>query len=88
MVVKEELGFWDLQNRCWSGAIDTLKRIEKEGLEDEFMSWLEDYYCGCDFIPTMTELNDLLWFEDEFIFEALGIAEEDEDEEWLESLEG
>lgn len=81
MVIKDELGFWDLQHRCWSGAIDTLKRIKKEGLEDEFMNWLEDYYCDCYYTPTMTELNDLLWFEDEYIFEELGIVEEDEDEE-------
>lgn len=78
--IKEELGFWDLRSRCWSGAIDTLNRIEKEGLEDEFISWLEMYYSDLDYIPTMTELNDLLWFDDEYVLEALGITDEEEDE--------
>jgi hypothetical protein len=31
--------------------------------------------------PTLTEVNDLLWFEDRFIFERLGITEESEEEE-------
>lgn len=40
-------------------------------LADEF--WNE--------IPTMTEVNDFLWFEDEYIFETLGINEEEDEED-------
>ena len=64
----------------WSGAVDTYERIAEEGkLEDlEFM--LEDLYPdGID----ETALNDLLWFDDEWVFETLGIeTEEDEDEDY------
>ena len=28
-----------------------------------------------------TELNDFLWFEDEFIFEELGISNDEDDDE-------
>ena len=35
----------------------------------------------------MTEINDYLWFEDEFIFECLGISELEEEEEVLEENE-
>ena len=66
----------------WSGAEDTAQRIwEERGTEgwNELEAILEDAYPdGMD----ETELNDLLWFEPETIFEWLGIGnEEDEDEE-------
>ena len=77
--VKMELDFEDLKRNCWSGAITTLSTIEEEGKEEELMNHLEDiFYDTC---PTMTELNDYLWFEDESIYDALGITEEDEEEE-------
>ena len=66
----------------WSGAVATADRIwEERGTEgwNELEAILEDAYPdGMD----ETELNDLLWFEPETIFEWLGIGnEEDEDEE-------
>lgn len=74
MLVKRELDFEDLKDMVWSGAVDTVKEIEKQGKEDELMSFLEMYFC--DEIPTETELNDLLWFEDTtIIFPALDITE-------------
>lgn len=82
ITVKNELSFLDLMKECWSGALDTLKRIEEEGLEDEFMDYLNMYMDSDYSIPTMTEVNDFLWFESDQIFKDLGISdEEDEDEE-------
>lgn len=77
--VREELDFNDLQRRCWSGALDTLRTIEDYGLEERFMYFLGSYFL--DEIPTMTELNDLLWFEDEFIYENIGLTLLDEEDE-------
>lgn len=82
MYIKSDMGFNDLMNNCWSGAIDTLKTIEENGKEEELMGYLEDVFESCfDSVPTMTEVNDYLWFEDETIFEALGISESEEEEE-------
>ena len=75
--VKQEVNFEDLKNNCWSGALNTLSTIEEEGKEGELMNHLEDIFY--DSTPTMTELNDYLWFEDESIYDALGIAEEEEE---------
>ena len=75
MWIKEEYTFQDLKEQCWSGAIDTLKTIEEHGKEDLFMSILEEIYQ--EEIPTMTEINDFLWFEDDDIFEMLEIIIED-----------
>lgn len=62
----------------WSGAVSTLERVEEEGRLDALESILEDLYPDG---MTETELNDLLWFEEESVFEWLGIKGEDESEE-------
>lgn len=76
MEIKDEFDFRDLMNKCWSGAKDTLNMIEDKGYEDELMSHLEDVFYGD--IPTMTEVNDYLWSEEDAIKEALGIFELEE----------
>lgn len=82
MYIKQDMDFNDLMENCWSGAIDTLKTIEEHNKEDEFMEHLESIM-GEDIgnIPTMTEINDYLWFDSDFIFEELGISETEEEEE-------
>ena len=65
----------------WSGAKDTANRIWEEKGEEGFKQLeaiLEDLYPdGID----ETQLNDLLWFEPETVYEWLGIEDEDEEEE-------
>lgn len=82
MYIKQDMDFNDLINNCWSGAIDTLKIIEEHDKEKELMEYLEEIFETSfdDNVPTMTEVNDYLWFEDEAIFEALGISETEEEE--------
>ena len=59
---------------AWSGAVDTQDTIINEGKEEAFNDLIEELY------PeglTDTALNDLLWFDSDFIFESLGIEEEE-----------
>ena len=63
---------------AWSGAIDTKNKIIECGKEDDFDCMVEDLYPDG---LTDTQLNDLLWFEDDWIFETLGIEDEEEDDE-------
>ena len=79
MYIKNDMDFNDLMDNCWSGAIDTLNRINELNKENELMAHLEEQWL--DETPTMTEVNDYLWFEDEFIFQCLGISETEEEEE-------
>ena len=61
----------------WSGAVDTWEKIEDAGKIDELDALLEEIY------PEglgETELNDLLWFEPEWVLEALGLSEENPEE--------
>lgn len=80
MEIKMDFDFYRLQDCCWSGAIDTLKTIYDNDMEDEFMDFLANVAFEGE-VPTLTEVNDLLWFEDEWIFDALGIREDDEGED-------
>ena len=80
MKVCKELDFSDLMRECWSGAIDTLETIAEHDKEDALMMLLEEIYC--DEVPTMTEINDNLRFDDEYLFDSLGIdLEDDEDDD-------
>lgn len=68
--------FADLKDLCWSGALQRLDEIEELDLEDEFMDYLQEIFC--DETPTLTDINDFIWFEcDDWIEEHKG--EEDDE---------
>ena len=70
-IIKEIRDF-ELRDELWSGAVDTLERIaEKDKLQD-LICLLEELYPEPIDITT---INDLLWFDEDFIFEQLGIAD-------------
>ena len=58
----------------WSGATDTYETIIENNYLSAFEDMIEELYP--DGIEETT-LNDLLWFEPEFIFENLGIEFKD-----------
>lgn len=62
----------------WSGAIDTYNTILEAGKKEEFESLIDELYP--DGIEEV-KLNDILWFEDDWILEMLGLSEEDKEEE-------
>ena len=59
---------------AWSGAIETKKMILDAGLEEEFEMLIDE--CYPDGL-TDTQLNDLLWFEADWILENLGVEVEE-----------
>lgn len=66
---------------AWSGAVNTLDRIRREGKCEELESVLEENYPeGID----ETELNDLLWFDSETVYEWVGLQTESEIESEIE----
>ena len=73
MKIKMELSLREFE--AWSGAIDTKKKIIDNDKVEEFDELIEEIF------PegiSDTQLNDLLWFDSEWIFETLGISEEEE----------
>lgn len=72
MLISYELNLENFE--AWSGAIHTLDRIRKAGLCEQLEFILEDLFPNG---LTEVQLNDLLWFEPELIYEWLGISDED-----------
>ena len=58
--------------KAWSGAKDTLNKLIELDKCDDLEFILEDLYPNG---MTETQLNDILWFDDEWIYETLGIEE-------------
>ena len=55
---------------AWAGAVDTKEKIIEANMTEEFEAMIDELYPdGID----ATELNDLLWFNADWILEALGI---------------
>lgn len=64
---------------AWSGAVDTLDRILEEGKGEELEELLDEIFPdGAE----ETEVNDLLWFDDEYVFEMLGIKTDEDEEDY------
>ena len=73
MTITYELDLNSFQ--AWSGAKDTLDRIQREGKCGLLEQILEDTYPDG---MTETQLNDLLWFDSEQVYEWLGIRSEEQ----------
>jgi hypothetical protein len=61
---------------AWSGAEETQERIINEGKANDFDNLIDELYPDG---LSETALNDLLWFEEDWIFEMLGIENEEEE---------
>ena len=75
MTIKTEKNLRNFE--AWSGAIETKNLILDAGLEEEFEGLIEELYPDG---LSDTELNDILWFDADWILENLGIKEEEEEE--------
>lgn len=63
-----------------SGGERAMERISSSPDYDEEV--LEDFLTEClSETPTETEINDFLWFEEDYIMQALEWREEDDDED-------
>ena len=64
---------YNLTNELWSGGLDTMNTIIENRKSYELMQLLEDIF----YEPTdITKVNDFLWFDRDFIYEELGMEEE------------
>lgn len=62
---------------AWSGAVDTKNRIIEKGKSEDFDNLIEELYPDG---LSETALNDILRFEEDWIFENLGISDEEDDD--------
>lgn len=69
---------------AWSGGQDTLDRIINNGLVNEFEAILDECYPDG---MTEVQLNDLLRFDSEWVYETLGLETESSLKEKIEEVE-
>lgn len=65
--------------KAWQGGKITLDYIIENDKHEELEMLIEDMQETRGELFTETEINDILWFEDEFIFETLGLKNPYED---------
>lgn len=76
MEIKKDIDI--LNNDWWSGGQETVNRCINEGKGQELVALIEENFSGD--MPTEEDVNDLLRFDDDWIFSILGISKEDEEE--------
>lgn len=82
MKIYMEVSLYDFE--AWSGGADTLNRVIDADKVEELENLLEELY------PeglSDTELNDILWFEEDWVYEILGIRTESEIRAEIESVQ-
>lgn len=80
MIITKDLSSLD-DFEAWCGAVETKEEILNQGYDEEFIHLMEELYPeGLD----EGALNDILWFDSDWIYETLGMRDpyaDDEDEE-------
>lgn len=72
--VINQVDFDRLYENAWGQAVEVLDEISKAGMEEELMDFLEDLYPdGADAM----ELNDLLAYDWEWVYEQIGMETEE-----------
>ena len=73
MEIKKEMSLREFE--AWSGGAANLKRIIELDKVEEVESYLQDMFYSE--VPTETQVNDVLWFEIDYILDLLGLTQEE-----------
>ena len=63
----------------WSGAVSTWEKIKDANKIDDLEALIND--CYPDGLDSVTSLNDLLWFDSDWVLSNLGLADDDDNDE-------
>lgn len=79
MTIQEDLTFYDLQERVWGNAEQILDEVSAQEKEEEFMDYIEMVFADDMNPPSMTQLNDFISYDWEYIYQNIGMeCNEDE----------
>ena len=72
--------WYKYKDYMWGGALTTLDDVVEQGREYEAMDIIDEYFSEdtLGYIPSLTELNDFLWFE---LPDIMHLYDEDDDED-------
>lgn len=76
---------------AWSGGKDTLEVLIEKDVCEQVEQILDEYFADREELPTETEINDILWFERDWLAEMLGYDDWDafeNDEDTYEDING
>lgn len=76
--IEQITSFDELYNSSWGQAVKILDEIYEQDKEEELMSYLDMMFS--DTTPTRTEINDLLAYDWEEIYQAIGMEEDKDDD--------
>ena len=78
-VTVEKNDWYDYKENAWGGALNTLDDVVEQGREDEAVDIIEEYFSEdtLGYIPSLTELNDFIWFK---LPDIMHLYDEDDDE--------
>jgi len=71
--IVKDISPFELKGELWSGALDTLETITQNDKLQDLMCLLEEMYPEP---VSITTINDLLWFEEDFFLEQLNMADD------------
>ena len=74
MELKVEYNSWSLLNDLWAEARENARRLCEAGLWERCYCLIEDMADG---EMSLTDVNDLLMFELDYLLESLGYKDED-----------
>ena len=72
----------ELLDALWSGGKANALRIDDMGAWGDFMDWLADMVEEGAVQPDLTVVNDLLWYDFDYVLSELGIEAGDGDEDY------
>lgn len=67
---KNDCSFYGLADELWSGAKERWQEADEEtriAVWDRVKDWVDAVSCD-GYIPTMTQINDIIWFECDDLF--------------------
>ncbi|MBR6403794.1 MAG: hypothetical protein IKS48_10465 [Eubacterium sp.] len=76
MLIQDDISGEELYDLLWSGGLSNFKRMVEDGADpDQILNVCEMLLNDTgETVPTMTELNDLIWFDEETIRDYVGLT--------------
>ncbi|MBR4397388.1 MAG: hypothetical protein IKS93_06010 [Methanobrevibacter sp.] len=76
MLIQDDISGEELYDLLWSGGLSNFKRMVEDGADpDQILNVCEMLLNDtCETVPTMTELSDLIWFDEETIRDYVGLT--------------
>lgn len=77
MELKTDYTEWSLLDALWAGGKENARRLAEAYLWSRTFELIEDIVEGSGVEMDLTAVNDMLWFDFNYLLESLGYKEDD-----------